>query len=84
MFGSTMAKVSKSIKIGLLLIIRLYQRLISPFIGSVCRFYPSCSHYAVESITTHGSTKGIFLTVRRLLRCQPLAKGGVDLVPKKN
>jgi len=48
---------------------------------SPCRFYPTCSHYAVEAIEVHGSAKGLWLTVRRLSRCSPFGPSGVDPVP---
>ena len=48
---------------------------------SPCRFWPSCSHYAVEAIETHGSLRGVWLTVRRLSRCRPFGPSGVDPVP---
>jgi uncharacterized protein len=62
-------------------LIRAYQRLLSPLLPSCCRFYPSCSEYAVEAFTLHGTLKGCFLTARRILRCHPLCRGGVDPVP---
>ncbi len=62
-------------------IIRLYQLLISPWLGSRCRFYPSCSQYAIESLRKHGSLRGTALACRRLLRCHPWNPGGVDPVP---
>jgi putative membrane protein insertion efficiency factor len=62
--------------------IRLYQRLISPFLGARCRFYPSCSEYAARSILRHGPIKGVYLGVRRILRCHPWNPGGVDDVPE--
>jgi len=51
---------------------------------SPCRFYPSCSNYAVEAFTEHGFSKGFALTARRLLRCRPFGSHGVDLVPLRN
>ncbi|HEY5260132.1 MAG TPA: membrane protein insertion efficiency factor YidD, partial [Rhabdochlamydiaceae bacterium] len=51
------------------LLIRLYQLTISPLIGPCCRFYPSCSEYALEALEVHGTFKGIYLTIKRLLKC---------------
>jgi putative membrane protein insertion efficiency factor len=67
----------------LVLPIRAYQLLISPLLGPRCRFYPSCSAYAIEAITTHGPLRGSYLAARRLLRCHPWNPGGVDHVPPK-
>ena len=63
--------------------IRGYQLVLSPLLGPRCRFYPSCSRYAAESIETHGPILGVYLGVRRLLRCHPWNPGGVDLVPPR-
>jgi len=65
----------------LIALIRLYQRFISPFKPKTCRFYPTCSHYAVEAISVHGSLRGTLLAVWRVLRCNPLNPGGLDPVP---
>ncbi|MEW6172992.1 MAG: membrane protein insertion efficiency factor YidD [Bacillota bacterium] len=62
-------------------LIRLYQLVISPWLLPRCRFYPTCSQYAVEAITRYGSIRGGLLTVRRLLRCHPFNAGGYDPVP---
>ena len=62
--------------------IRLYQLTLSSFIGGQCRFYPSCSNYALEAINRHGSLHGTFLTVSRICKCHPLHPGGVDPVPE--
>lgn len=64
-----------------LILIRTYQLCISPFIGNVCRFTPSCSQYALEAFKKHGFFKGIWLTVKRLVKCQPWHCGGHDEVP---
>ena len=64
-----------------LLLIRGYQYGISPLMASHCRFYPSCSSYAREAITTHGLLKGGYLSCLRLLRCNPWNHGGYDPVP---
>lgn len=61
--------------------IRFYRRLIAPILPSSCRFYPSCSAYALEAIEELGPLRGLYLTVRRLLRCHSLNPGGVDPVP---
>ena len=58
-----------------------YRRWISPALPARCRFYPSCSAYAVEAISTHGALRGLRLAVWRLLRCQPFNAGGYDPVP---
>jgi uncharacterized protein len=63
------------------LAIRLYQLVLSPFLGGQCRFYPSCSEYAREAIDKYGLLKGISLGCRRLLRCHPFHPGGIDHVP---
>ncbi|KAA1415395.1 membrane protein insertion efficiency factor YidD [Nocardioides humilatus] len=68
----------------LVALLRGYRALISPLYGEVCRYYPSCSAYALEAVQTHGSVKGSWLTVRRLARCHPWAAGGVDHVPPKS
>lgn len=64
-------------------LIRLYQRLVSPLLGPRCRFYPSCSHYAIEAIGRHGAVRGSWLAARRITRCHPLNDGGFDPVPDK-
>jgi putative membrane protein insertion efficiency factor len=62
-------------------LIRFYQLAISPSRPPTCRFVPSCSQYGYEAIEKHGVVKGGWLVAKRLCRCHPLAKGGVDLVP---
>ena len=65
----------------MILPIRIYQRLISPAFPSRCRFYPTCSQYAIEAIEKHGPFKGGWLAAKRIARCHPLHPGGVDPVP---
>ena len=65
----------------LLLLVRGYQVAISPLLGPRCRFYPSCSTYAVQALQAHGALRGSWLAVRRLGRCHPWNPGGVDHVP---
>lgn len=69
---------------ALLGLIRLYRLLLSPFVGQHCRFYPSCSEYALEAIERYGVMRGGWLTVKRLARCHPWHAGGVDPVPDSN
>jgi putative membrane protein insertion efficiency factor len=65
----------------LLLIIKIYQMIISPFFPPACRFYPTCSQYAIEAITRYGVFYGIYLAVKRILKCHPFHPGGYDPVP---
>ncbi len=65
----------------LLLLVRGYQRLISPMFTPSCRFSPSCSQYSYEAISRHGVAKGLWLTVKRVGRCNPWNPGGYDPVP---
>jgi putative membrane protein insertion efficiency factor len=67
---------------SLLLLVRLYQAFLSPFLGGACKFYPSCSRYAQEAIEMHGARRGAWLAVKRLGRCRPFTKGGFDPVPE--
>lgn len=67
----------------LLFIIKLYQKLISPFFPSSCRFQPTCSHYTKQALLSHGLFKGSYLGIKRILRCQPWGGSGHDPVPKK-
>ncbi len=61
--------------------IRAYQLGLSPLLGPRCRFYPSCSQYALEAVDSHGVLRGLWLAARRVGRCHPWHPGGVDLVP---
>ena len=65
-----------------LLIIRGYQRFVSPLLGSNCRFYPSCSQYSYEAIDRYGSVAGIWLGIKRIVKCHPFHPGGFDPVPE--
>ncbi|NPC93837.1 membrane protein insertion efficiency factor YidD [Bacillus sp. WMMC1349] len=66
-----------------LLIIRTYQKWISPILPPSCRFYPTCSNYGLEAIQKHGALKGGWLTMKRILKCHPFHPGGIDPVPEK-
>lgn len=63
-------------------LIKCYRLLISPLFGQSCRFHPSCSEYAMEAVETHGPLRGVWLSLRRILRCHPFNAGGYDPVPK--
>lgn len=65
----------------LIAFIKIYRAIVSPLYGNVCRYYPTCSAYGLEAVTSHGAIRGLSLTVRRLLRCHPWATGGLDPVP---
>ena len=69
------------LKRSALIVIRLYQKLLSPLLPPTCRFYPSCSEYSRESIVRHGVAKGVLLTLIRLCKCHPFHPGGYDPVP---
>jgi putative membrane protein insertion efficiency factor len=66
----------------LIAIIKVYKKLISPLFPTSCRFYPTCSQYAVESIERFGALKGSWLAGKRIIRCNPFSKGGLDPVPQ--
>ncbi|MDE3110565.1 MAG: membrane protein insertion efficiency factor YidD [Acidobacteriota bacterium] len=63
--------------------VRMYIVFLSPFFGGACKFYPSCSNYAREAIERHGARRGTPLALKRLLRCHPFTRGGIDLVPEE-
>jgi putative membrane protein insertion efficiency factor len=65
----------------LMMLVRGYRLLLSPWLGSSCRFEPTCSAYALKALELHGATRGSFLTLRRLARCHPWCAGGHDPVP---
>jgi uncharacterized protein len=64
-------------------LIIFYQKFISPLKPASCRFYPSCSDYAIQAIQKHGFCKGLFLAIKRILKCHPFHEGGYDPVPDK-
>ena len=67
----------------LILLIRFYQKFISPMFPAKCRFYPTCSQYTLEAIKEYGAIKGTYLVIKRILKCHPFHEGGYDPVPKK-
>lgn len=73
--------ISRGVTRMLILPIRFYQQFISPHTPPACRFTPTCSQYAVEALQKHGPIKGLYLSVRRILRCHPWGGHGYDPVP---
>ncbi len=65
----------------IILLIRVYQYTLSPFFGRYCRYYPTCSEYSIEAIVKHGSIKGLYLSIKRILSCNPWGGHGYDPVP---
>jgi putative membrane protein insertion efficiency factor len=65
----------------LILIVRGYQVVLSPHLPAACRYYPTCSHYAIEALGKHGALRGGWLAVKRIARCHPFRPGGFDPVP---
>ena len=72
---------SRSLSVMLLVAIRMYRLILSPWIGNQCRFHPTCSRYAEEAVQMHGPFRGSWLAVRRLGKCHPWHEGGCDPVP---
>jgi len=68
-------------RLGLLGLVKGYRLLLSPWLGSACRFEPTCSLYAIGALERHGAVSGSYLTLRRLVRCHPWCPGGHDPVP---
>lgn len=73
--------ISNTIKVTFVFFIKSYQYCISPLIGPRCIFYPTCSNYALNAIKSHGCLVGLWLILKRLLKCHPLHAGGYDPVP---
>lgn len=68
-------------KLLLILLVRAYQVVLSPMLPAACRYYPTCSHYAIEALEKHGALHGGWLAVKRISRCHPFRPGGFDPVP---
>lgn len=76
-----MTKISKILALPFIGLIRLYRIFISPLLGSNCRHTPTCSEYGIIALKKYGVFKGTFLTAKRIIKCNPLFKGGYDPVP---
>jgi len=79
--GLAIMKKKSPVAILFIMLLRMYKLIISPWLPNACRFYPTCSVYAVNAVTKHGVLKGSFLAVKRVLRCNPFFEGGYDPVP---
>ena len=75
--------LNKIVTFPLILLIRGYQIIVSPMLGSNCRFMPTCSEYALESLKTYGLIKGTYLTIKRIGKCHPWGSNGYDPIPTK-
>lgn len=75
--------MKKLLILPLFLLIKTYQIFISPFLPGVCRYRPTCSQYMIEALRTHGLVKGLYLGIKRILRCHPWGGSGYDPVPPK-
>ena len=73
--------ISNLFKLLFINFIKIYQRFVSPFFPSSCKFSPSCSKYGIEAINKYGVLKGSVLTIKRILKCNPWSKGGYDPIP---
>jgi putative membrane protein insertion efficiency factor len=73
--------LKKLFSLPFILLIRIYQVVISPILGPKCRFTPTCSQYGLEAFRTYGPVKGMYLTLRRVVRCHPWGDHGYDPVP---
>ena len=73
--------MSNLINFIFILPIKIYQIVLSPLIGPSCRFNPTCSHYAIQAITKYGALKGLYLALKRIIRCHPWGESGNDPVP---
>ncbi|WP_136064647.1 membrane protein insertion efficiency factor YidD [Pontiella sulfatireligans] len=65
------------------LLIRLYQKAVSPWLGQRCRFHPSCSNYCIDALKQHGMVLGLWLGIKRICKCHPFHPGGYDPVPRR-
>ena len=75
--------MEKLLILPLILLIKIYQLFISPLLPGVCRYRPTCSQYMIEALRTHGPAKGLYLGIKRILRCHPWGGSGYDPVPPK-
>ena len=82
--GRGLSAVAHVLSTALIALIRVYQYTLSPLLGQRCKFYPSCSNYAIDALREHGAARGLGLAAWRILRCNPFSNGGYDPVPPMN
>ena len=75
--------INKFFKLLLIIPVKIYQKILSPYLGSNCRYTPTCSHYTVDAINEWGALKGGYMATKRILSCNPWGGSGYDPVPKK-
>ena len=75
--------LNKIVTYPLILLIRIYQLIVSPMLGSNCRFMPTCSEYALKSLKAYGVIRGAYLTIKRIGKCHPWGSHGYDPIPTK-
>ena len=80
----TFGLMSSLLAVPVIILIKLYQRFLSPMLGATCRFYPTCSTYALQCYQNYGLVTGSLLTIKRLCKCHPFHPGGLDEVPLKD
>lgn len=83
-FRAVVNSMGSAVQKLLIGVVKAYRLLLSPWLGSACRFEPTCSVYALQALEQHGAAKGSYLTLKRLGRCHPWCEGGLDPVPQKN
>ena len=76
-----MNRITNYVKLMMIIIIKMYQKFLSPMIGFNCRYTPTCSHYVIDVIEKFGIIKGTWIAFRRILRCQPFGSSGYDPIP---
>lgn len=79
--SSRLGPIARALNLPFVAVIWVYRFTLSPLIGGQCRFEPTCSRYGLEAYRLHGPVRGSWLTVRRILRCNPFVRGGLDFVP---
>lgn len=75
--------MTRAMRTILVFLVRTYQAYLRPHLIGCCKFHPTCSEYCIESLQTHGVVRGTWFSIKRVFRCHPLTRGGIDLVPPR-